>query len=98
MVDVIAPRIGETVYDPAYGSAGFLAQAFLANLPMFSEMDAAELDRIAAAAVPLYFEKGRSIVQQGDPCNGFHFVVYGQVKLERMAKELRPEWRTGARS
>ena len=22
---------------------------------------------------------------------------YGQVKLERMAKELRPEWRTGAR-
>ncbi len=23
---------------------------------------------------------------------------YGQVKLERMAKELRPEWRTGARS
>jgi type IV secretory pathway protease TraF len=23
---------------------------------------------------------------------------YGQVKLERMAEELRPEWRTGARS
>ena len=23
---------------------------------------------------------------------------YGQVKLERMAKELRPEWRTGAES
>jgi hypothetical protein len=23
-----------------------------------------------------------------------HF--YGQVKLERMAEELRPEWRTGA--
>ena len=23
---------------------------------------------------------------------------YGQVKLERMAMELRPEWRTGARS
>lgn len=29
MVDVIDPRIGETVYDPASGSAGFLAQAFL---------------------------------------------------------------------
>ena len=56
-------------------------QAFLANLPMFSEMDPAELDRIAAAAVPLFFEKGRSIVQCGDPCVGFHLVVYGQVKL-----------------
>ena len=29
-------------------------QAFLANLPMFSEMGAGELDRIAAARVPLY--------------------------------------------
>lgn len=29
MVDVIDPRIGETVYDPACGSAGFLAQAYL---------------------------------------------------------------------
>jgi CRP-like cAMP-binding protein len=56
-------------------------QAFLANLPMFSEMDGAELDRIAAATVPLYFEKGQSIVQCGDPCTGFHIVVYGQVKL-----------------
>jgi CRP-like cAMP-binding protein len=56
-------------------------QAFLANLAMFSEMGAAELDRIAAATVPLYFDKGQSIVQSGDPCNGLHIVVYGQVKL-----------------
>ena len=35
-------------------------QAFLANLPMFSEMGAAELDRIAAATVPLHFDKGQS--------------------------------------
>jgi CRP-like cAMP-binding protein len=73
-------------------------QAFLANLPMFSEMDAAELDRLAAAAVPLYFEKGRSVVQCGDPCNGFHVVVYGQVKLgftspqgvEKVVEIVRP--------
>ena len=56
-------------------------QAFLANLPMFSEMDAAELDRIAAATVPLHFDKGQAVVQCGEPCNGFHLVVYGQVKL-----------------
>ncbi|MEW6179133.1 MAG: class I SAM-dependent DNA methyltransferase [Chloroflexota bacterium] len=29
MVEVIDPQIGETVYDPACGSAGFLAQAYL---------------------------------------------------------------------
>lgn len=29
MVEVINPQIGETMYDPAYGSAGFLVQAFL---------------------------------------------------------------------
>jgi hypothetical protein len=33
-------------------------RAFLANLAIFSEMGPAELDRVAAATVPLYFEKG----------------------------------------
>jgi CRP-like cAMP-binding protein len=56
-------------------------QAFLGNLPMFSEMEAAELDRVAAATVPLYFDKGESVVHTGDACTGFHVVVYGQVKL-----------------
>ena len=28
MVEVIAPQLGETVYDPACGSGGFLAAAF----------------------------------------------------------------------
>ena len=56
-------------------------QAFLANLPMFGDMSREELDRIAAATVPIYAEKGQSIVQCGDECTGFHLVVYGQVKL-----------------
>jgi CRP-like cAMP-binding protein len=73
-------------------------QAFLANLSMFCEMSAAELDRIAAATVPLYFDKGQTIVQCGDPCTGFHVVVYGQVKLaftspqgvEKVIEIIRP--------
>ena len=73
-------------------------QAFLANLPMFSEMSAAELDRLAAATLPFYFDKGQSIVQCGDPCTGFHVVVYGQVKLgftspqgvEKVVEIVRP--------
>src|SRR6185503_10941671 len=73
-------------------------RAFLANLAIFSEMGPAELDRIAAATVPLYFDKGQAIVQCGDPCTGFHVVVYGQVKLaftspqgvEKVVEIIRP--------
>jgi CRP-like cAMP-binding protein len=73
-------------------------RAFLANLPMFSELGSAELDRIAAATVPLYFDKGQAIVQCGDPCTGFHVVVYGEVKLaftspqgvEKVVEIVRP--------
>ena len=56
-------------------------QAFLANLPMFSEMSREELDRVAAATVPIHAPKGQAVFQCGDECTGFHVVVYGQVKL-----------------
>ena len=56
-------------------------QAFLGNLPMFSDMSGPELDRVAARTVPSSLEKGQALFQRGDPCTGFHVVVYGQVKL-----------------
>jgi CRP-like cAMP-binding protein len=56
-------------------------QAFLANVPMFAAMRAEELDRVARATLPVYAQKGEAIVHAGDPCTGFHLVVYGQVKL-----------------
>ena len=73
-------------------------EAFLANLPMFSEMSAEEVRRIAGATLPQYFEKGQAVVQTGDPCTGFHVVVYGQVKLgftspqgiEKVVEIVRP--------
>jgi CRP-like cAMP-binding protein len=73
-------------------------QAFLANLPMFADMGAAELDRIASATLPLYAEKGEAIVHCNDACTGFHVVVYGQVKLgftspqgvEKVVEIVRP--------
>ena len=56
-------------------------EAFLARLPVFSELDAADLDRMAAATHSVRIEKGEAVVHRGDPCEGFHIVVYGQVKL-----------------
>ncbi len=73
-------------------------QAFLANLPLFSNMKAEELDRIASATFPVYAEKGENVCSMGDPCTGFHVVVYGQVKLgftspqgiEKVVEIIRP--------
>ena len=73
-------------------------QAFLANLPMFSDMSPRDLDRVASGTVPSYYAKGQSVFQCGDPCSGFHVVVYGQVKLgftspqgiEKVVEIVRP--------
>jgi CRP-like cAMP-binding protein len=73
-------------------------QAFIANLPMFREMSGEELDRIAAATLPVHVQKGEAIFHCGDPCTGFHVVVYGQVKLgfhspqgvEKVVEIVRP--------
>ena len=73
-------------------------QAFLGNLPMFSEMSAAELDRVAAGTHSVHAAKGQTVCQTGDPCEGFYVVVYGQVKLgftspqgvEKVVEIVRP--------
>jgi CRP-like cAMP-binding protein len=56
-------------------------QAFLANIPLFRELAPAELDRIAAGTTELQLPRGEILFHRGDPCTGFHVVVYGQVKL-----------------
>lgn len=56
-------------------------QAFLSSLPLFKELGPAELDRIAAGTTEMHIPRGEIIFNRGDPCVGFHLVVYGQVKL-----------------
>jgi CRP-like cAMP-binding protein len=56
-------------------------QAFLASLPLFKELAPTELDPIAAGTTELHIPRGEIIFNRGDPCVGFHLVVYGQVKL-----------------
>jgi len=56
-------------------------QAFLSRLPLFEELAAEELDRIAAGTTELHVPRGEIVFNRGDPCVGFHLVVYGQVKL-----------------
>lgn len=56
-------------------------QAFLANIPLFKEMRQEEIDRIAAGTSELHVLRGDVLFRKGDPCEGFHVVVYGQIKL-----------------
>lgn len=62
-------------------SAATNVPAILGKLPMFSEMSREELERIAAFTLPSRIVKGEAVFHAGDPCTGFHIVVYGQVKL-----------------
>jgi CRP-like cAMP-binding protein len=55
--------------------------AFLANLPLFKEASAEEIDRIARGTRSLHAARGETLFHKGDMPEGFHLVVYGQVKL-----------------
>jgi CRP-like cAMP-binding protein len=57
------------------------SQAFLNNLPLFRELESEEIDRIAAGTHEVRVKRGDMLFQKGDPCRGFHIVVYGQIKL-----------------
>ncbi len=58
-----------------------MTRTFLANLALFHELGTDDLDRIAAGTTELRIPKGRILFRRGEPCVGFHVVVYGRVKL-----------------
>lgn len=62
-------------------------QAFLANVPLFNELAAAEIDRIAAGTTELHVPRGEVLLNKGDPCVGFHLVIYGQIKLAFVSQQ-----------
>jgi CRP/FNR family transcriptional regulator, dissimilatory nitrate respiration regulator len=56
-------------------------EEFLRNLPLFRGLSAGEVERIAASTSQTRAPAGTILFRKGDPCTGFHVVVYGQVKL-----------------
>lgn len=61
--------------------AGSHLVELLAHAPIFRDLSAAELARIALGTREQRIERGRMLFRRGDPCAGFHLVVFGQVKL-----------------
>jgi CRP-like cAMP-binding protein len=54
---------------------------FLSVLPLFSDLNATEIERLAEGCQLRRFERGEMIFRMGEPCDSFQVVVVGQVKL-----------------
>jgi len=61
------------------------SQTFLGNLPLFRELEPAELERMAEATRQLRVARGEILFHRGEPATGFYVVVYGQIKLAFVA-------------
>ena len=53
----------------------------LSNVPLFDALAPEEIALIAKSTREIHAEKGEILFHKGDACNGFHILVYGQVKL-----------------
>lgn len=56
-------------------------EALLTHIPLFEGLAAEEITRIARSSREIHVSKGDILFHKGDACNGFHLLVYGQVKL-----------------
>lgn len=54
---------------------------YLSLLPLFNEVRPDELTRLAAGCQLHRYARGEMVCRLGEPCEGFHVVVTGQVKL-----------------
>ena len=61
--------------------ARFDLPRYLSMLPLFQDMDQAELERLAEGSQLRQFVRGEDVFRVGDPCNEFHVTVSGQIKL-----------------
>lgn len=53
----------------------------LSRIPLFEGLSPEELSRMAKSTREVRVSKGGTLFHPGDPCNGFHVLVYGQIKL-----------------
>lgn len=56
-------------------------EALLTHIPLFNGLAPEEISRIARSTREITTNKGGILFHKGDPCSGFHLLVYGQIKL-----------------
>ncbi len=62
-------------------ASGFDIPRYLSLQPLFQEMNAEELGRLAAGCSCARLSRGDMVFRVGEPCEAFHVTVTGQVKL-----------------
>lgn len=60
---------------------------FLKRLPLFADLSPEELTLVAAGTTEHHIPRGSAVFQRGDPCVGFHMVIFGQVKLSFLSAQ-----------
>lgn len=66
---------------PVRQGSGFNTPRYLSMQPLFQEMNAIELERLAQGCSLHRHPRGDMVFRVGEPCNAFHVAVTGQVKL-----------------
>jgi len=54
---------------------------YLSNVPLFSELDSDEIESLAGGTTLVQLARKEVLFRRGEPCVGFHIVVYGDIKL-----------------
>jgi CRP-like cAMP-binding protein len=66
---------------PAMDLRVFNIPRYLSVQPLFTDLSAPELDRLAQGCVLRRLSRGDTVFRVGEPCEEFHICVTGQVKL-----------------
>ena len=61
--------------------------SFIANVPLFKGLPAAQIDRIAAIARPRTYRRGEVVFADGQEANGFYVPATGRVKIFKLSPE-----------
>lgn len=56
-------------------------ESLLSRIPLFEGLASDELAKMAKGTHEVRLAKGDMLFRHGDPCTGFHVLVYGQIKL-----------------
>ena len=62
-------------------SQGINIEALLSRVPLFNGLEPDDIARIARGTREVNAARGDILFHKGDPSNGFHLLVYGQIKL-----------------
>ena len=63
--------------------------SFLRRIPVFEDLDPADLSLIDRVTTERRMERGATVFVEGDPGEGFHFIRSGKVKIIKLAADGR---------